>query len=202
MGIRFAGLVAASMVLAAGTNAAHAVIIGFDDAPSGAFTTNYSEDGFLFTVTSGTDWGFTTSGAGNPGPSLQVGADSGIGIGDTITITAVGGLDIEFLGVEFASFDEGTQSDGVDIFGRVNGVNVASILDLNSDTDVFAEQSGFAAMLFDEVLIVGASLGDDSLLLDNFELVAVQSVPVPAPFLLLLAGMGAIWVTGRRRQTA
>ncbi|MEM9144973.1 MAG: hypothetical protein AAGC57_02170 [Pseudomonadota bacterium] len=189
-------------ILVTGQAVAVPVTLGFG-SESGEFglLDTYSEGGFTLLVESGLEWGFDDS-AGNGPSSLVAGFDGEIGIGDTISITNDDDRLFQLLDVDLASLVDFDLSDGVDLIGLLDDVEVASITDITTDSDTFAALSSFGGVaiftdFIDELQIVGASQNDASLLIDNLEL---QAVPVPTPILLLMSGLLGLGVIAYRRS--
>ena len=191
----------AAMLMLAG--AAQAATIDFTGTVDSDFDPGetYTEDGFTFEVLSGVEFAIYNFGPSLAFGALLVGDDTPIGIGDTISITADSGRLFTFDSVDFSSANQGRdQSDGVDLVGLRNGATVATFSNLNKccQNGFLTLSDAFTGAIIDELWIIGASQGDDLLVLDNF---VFTEVPLPAAAWVFLAGIAGL-TAARRKQCA
>jgi hypothetical protein len=97
--------------------------------------------------------------------------------------------------LRFASFTF-LLSDAVDFIGLVGGVQTEALLGVASNTPIFASLNPLFGSPIDELLIVGSSQAQTTLVLDNFVFTPTE-VPEPAMLLLLCTSLGA--AAARRR---
>lgn len=179
---------------------AHAAVIDFDNYFDLHFDPGetYTEDGFTFAVVSGSTWAIRC-GYGNPPCTLVAGLREPVGIGDTISVTAVDGGLFTFDAVDFGSALDGFLSDGVDFLGLENGVQTQALTGVASSSFTFATANPNFSGPIDELQIVGASQADMPLDLDNFVLTPVR-VAEPATLTLFAFGLAGLGAIGRQRQ--
>lgn len=166
-----------------------AVTIDFGNTNDVPFspTETYIEDNFQFSVVSGNRWAIVNT-VGNPPAALVVGSGGAIGIGDTISVMQIGGGLFTFTALDFASAGSGSQSDGVDLIGFVNGVQTHIFPNLTSSSTTFQTLDPLFLTPIDELRIVGASQAQAALLLDNFVFNPVSAaVPEGGSGVLLMA---------------
>ncbi|MEM8800024.1 MAG: PEP-CTERM sorting domain-containing protein [Pseudomonadota bacterium] len=199
--------IGAALMLAPVAAQATPVTLEFDDVDEAAIPVGGSviEDGFALTVESGLTFGTTT--VGNPAGALAIGLSFPVGIGDTLSLSALDGSRFSLDALEFgafagAVFPDGTFSDGVDIFAVDGGVSTLIFGDLATSSIAF-QPLDLSSGLVDEIQFVGSSVGESSLLLDNIALTLEDDddpVEVPAPGALGLLGLGLMGVGVLRRK--
>ena len=168
--------------------------VDFDFLP----TETYTEDNFQFTVVSGNQWAIRNT-TGNPPSGLIAGDTNAIGIGDTISVMQLGGGLFSFTAFDFASFSDGEQSEGVNLIGFVDGIQTHIFPNVTSSTTTFQTLDPLFLTPIDELRIVGASQGDQALILDNFVFDPTgAAVPEAGSSVLLMAlGLTALLVARR-----
>ncbi|PKG99377.1 hypothetical protein [Paraglaciecola sp. MB-3u-78] len=103
-----------TVLLSTFASTAGAVIIDFESA----LTFPYTEDGFLFQQTAGSSFSFSAN--GNPSTSFDGGSVIP-NIGDTVTVTQIGGGLFTFDSFDAASFVDNFSTTRFDFFGIVAG---------------------------------------------------------------------------------
>ena len=156
----------------------------------------YTEDGFSFSVVTGTRWGVIPA-AGNQPSALFAGLSLPIEIGDTISITRSGGGSFTFDAFDFSAFDS-MLSDGVSLVGLVNGTQTQILADVTSSSKAFVTRDPLFGAAIDELRLVGASQHDTNLVLDNLVLTPTDLPAVPEPATLSLLGLGVAGIGARR----
>jgi len=179
---------------------ANAATITFGNTVNDPFlpTETYVEQGFQFTVVSGSQWEISSV-VGNPPSALSEGAGAAGSIGNTISVVRVGGGLFTFASVDFSSW-AGALSDGVDLIGLVGGNPIQSLTGLDSSQFAFQTQNSGFTLPIDELRITISSIGDFGLSLDNFVL-NDAAIPEPASIVLLGAALAGL-AAGRRRKIA
>ena len=171
----------------------------------------YREDGYYFTVKSGTDFGIyggNNKPIGNEPSGIAVGTSGSAVIGDTMSITAHDNSLFEFYSLDYASFcDEslgGACEDVgptvISLIGLVGGVAVTTYTGLSSGKTEYERVFPFPNTLIDELQIVVTRQGA-LLELDNFVFSEILSseVPLPAAVWMFLAGLGGLGFARKKR---
>jgi hypothetical protein len=180
------------VVLTLMSSTASAAIITFDGLtgatadPLGV----YSEDGFTVTPTLGA-WKEAQV-FGDPIPSIYV-SDLGPGTPfGNLQITAGGGLFV-FNSLDVQAFNSGV---GYEIRGSLGGTVLFSVANSQGASAAFQTLTGGGALAIDTLTFDISSGGPGSFNVDNIN---VTAVPEPAAYLLVLAGLGWLGATRKRK---
>jgi hypothetical protein len=183
-----------TVLLSTFASTAGAVIIDFESA----LTFPYTEDGFLFQQTAGSSFSFSAN--GNPSTSFDGGSVIP-NIGDTVTVTQIGGGLFTFDSFDAASFVDNFSTTRFDFFGIVAGSQTELFADFSLNDSTWANFTPLFAAAIDTLFISVDQQGSTALAMDNFSLTSAVSV-VPAPVTLAIFGLGLVGLGCSRRKKA
>jgi hypothetical protein len=183
------------------TGTSRADIITFDSLNIVPFTGSETEGAFTYKVISGSQWGISNL-AGNPASCLSTGPNAPPSPGDEIDFFLTGGGLFTFDSIDFRGFQNGSQSDTVNLIGEVGGVQTQELANFSSTSNTWQTKlPGFSAPI-DTLRIIIASAGETDLELDNLVFTPTTTA-VPEPASLTLLGLGVASLAGyawRRRR--
>ncbi len=208
--MKFVSALFCGLTVGALAPAADAVTVTIDfgntHIPNFLPTQTYSEDGFTFTVNSGTEWAIRNAGSGFPvgnPPSGLVAGDAEPNLpGDYISVKEDNGSLFTFDAFDYASFGS-SLADSVDFVGLVGGVPTELLADITKSGDDFIVAfNPLFGNPIDELRIVAKTDGATALIMDNFVFTTVSAsssiIPEPATASLGLLALGGLMMRRRR----
>ena len=192
--MKFASYYAGALALGLSASVAEAaqVTLDFNVADQDIFlNVPYQEDGFDYLVLTGDSQGILNS-------TLIEGL---LRVGDTSEFTLTGGGTFSFVSFDYRSFTNGEFSDGFELLGFLNGVEVVDYGAFSTSAGSLITHFTSDTTLIDTLKLVGTGQRADAPVWDNFVFdVSMQPVPLPAGMPLLLVAIGGLGVLRARSR--